>query len=108
VKPWTVLVTGGRPGYIGSHMVQALGEAGESAVVIDNLSTGVFLISCRMASPLIIGDAGDETLVGQTSIAPAWHREHHSLSRAPSWCRIRCTIRWPYYRNNTIDDAAAF
>ena len=35
----SVLVTGGA-GYIGSHMVQALVEAGESVVVIDNLSTG--------------------------------------------------------------------
>ena len=35
----TVLVTGGA-GYIGSHTVQALAEAGESVVVVDNLSTG--------------------------------------------------------------------
>jgi len=35
----TVLVTGGA-GYIGSHMVHALVDAGESVVVIDNLSTG--------------------------------------------------------------------
>jgi len=35
----TVLVTGGA-GYIGSHMVHALADAGESVVVIDNLSTG--------------------------------------------------------------------
>ena len=35
----TVLVTGGA-GYIGSHMVHALVEAGERVVVIDNLSTG--------------------------------------------------------------------
>jgi NAD dependent epimerase/dehydratase family len=35
----TVLITGGA-GYIGSHMVHALLEAGEQAVVLDNLSTG--------------------------------------------------------------------
>ncbi|RYF05322.1 MAG: NAD-dependent epimerase/dehydratase family protein, partial [Oxalobacteraceae bacterium] len=35
----TVLVTGGA-GYIGSHMVNALADAGEKVVVIDNLSTG--------------------------------------------------------------------
>ena len=35
----TILVTGGA-GYIGSHMVHALVDAGESVVVLDNLSTG--------------------------------------------------------------------
>jgi UDP-glucose 4-epimerase len=35
----TILVTGGA-GYIGSHMVHALVEAGERVVVLDNLSTG--------------------------------------------------------------------
>jgi len=43
----TVLVTGGA-GYIGSHMVHALAEAGQSVVVIDNLSTG-FPHSCPKA-----------------------------------------------------------
>ena len=35
----TVLVTGGA-GYIGSHTVHALADAGERVVVLDNLSTG--------------------------------------------------------------------
>ena len=35
----TVLVTGGA-GYIGSHTVHALVDAGERVVVLDNLSTG--------------------------------------------------------------------
>lgn len=35
----TVLVTGGA-GYIGSHVVRQLGEAGEKIVILDNLSTG--------------------------------------------------------------------
>jgi UDP-glucose 4-epimerase len=34
-----ILVTGGA-GYIGSHVVRQLGEAGERVVVLDNLSTG--------------------------------------------------------------------
>ena len=57
----TVLVTGGA-GYIGSHMVLALVEAGESVVVIDNLSTG-FSAFLPEGVPLFIGDAGDENLV---------------------------------------------
>ena len=35
----TVLVTGGA-GYIGSHMVLQLCDAGETVVVLDNLVTG--------------------------------------------------------------------
>ena len=57
----TVLVTGGA-GYIGSHMVQALAEAGEGVVVIDNLSTG-FSEHLPEGVPLFIGDAGDENLI---------------------------------------------
>jgi UDP-glucose 4-epimerase len=57
----TVLVTGGA-GYIGSHMVHALAEAGESVVVIDNLSTG-FSAFLPEGVPLFIGDAADENLV---------------------------------------------
>ena len=56
-----VLVTGGA-GYIGSHMVLALLDAGEKVVVIDDLSTG-----SRKAVPqpakLVVGDAGDQKLV---------------------------------------------
>ncbi|MDP1584201.1 MAG: NAD-dependent epimerase/dehydratase family protein, partial [Bradyrhizobium sp.] len=57
----TVLVTGGA-GYIGSHTVHALVEAGESVVVVDNLSTG-FSAFVPEGVPLFIGDAGDENLV---------------------------------------------
>ena len=58
----TVLVTGGA-GYIGSHMVHALVEAGESVVVVDNLSTG-FSAFVPHGVPLLIADAGDENLAG--------------------------------------------
>ena len=44
----TVLVTGGA-GYIGSHMVHALVEAGESVVVIDNPLHRLFEHSYRKA-----------------------------------------------------------
>lgn len=57
----TVLVTGGA-GYIGSHMVLELLDAGERVVVLDNLSTGF-----RWAVPenvtLVVGDFGDAALV---------------------------------------------
>lgn len=57
----TVLVTGGA-GYIGSHMVLALREAGESVVVLDDLSTGV-KASVPPEVELVVGDVSDERLV---------------------------------------------
>ncbi len=60
----TVLVTGGA-GYIGSHMVLALRDAGERVVVLDNLSTG-FRWAVPDDVPLITGDFGGEDLVADT------------------------------------------
>ncbi len=57
-----VLVTGGA-GYIGSHMVLALLDAGEDVVVLDDLSTG-FRDAVPTGATLVQGDFGDEALVG--------------------------------------------
>ncbi|WP_421758778.1 UDP-glucose 4-epimerase GalE [Devosia sp.] len=59
----SVLVTGGA-GYIGSHMVLRLCDAGQSVVVLDNLTTG-FDWSVDARATLIEGNAGDMSLVGQ-------------------------------------------
>ncbi|QPC86776.1 UDP-glucose 4-epimerase GalE [Mesorhizobium sp. NBSH29] len=56
-----VLVTGGA-GYIGSHMVWELLDAGEDVVVLDRLSTG-FEWAIAPEAQLIVGDVGDMTLV---------------------------------------------
>jgi UDP-glucose 4-epimerase len=56
-----VLVTGGA-GYIGSHMVLALTDAGQDVVVLDNLTTG-FAWAIAPQAKLIEGDIGDEALV---------------------------------------------
>lgn len=57
----TVLVTGGA-GYIGSHMVLQLLDAGERVVVLDNLSTG-FRWAVAPGAELVVGDVGDSDLV---------------------------------------------
>ncbi len=56
-----VLVTGGA-GYIGSHMVLELLDAGEAVVVLDNLSTG-FVWAVDPRATLVVGDMGDQALV---------------------------------------------
>ncbi|MFT3988147.1 UDP-glucose 4-epimerase GalE [Aestuariivirga sp.] len=59
----TVLVTGGA-GYIGSHMVLALTDAGEDVVVLDNLSTGHWWAISPKAK-LAEGDIGDEAMLAR-------------------------------------------
>jgi UDP-glucose 4-epimerase len=94
----TVLVTGGA-GYIGSHMVLALAEAGESVVVVDNLSTG-FSAFLPEGVPLFIGDAGDENLVEGVI-------EQHNVESIIHFAGsvvVPDSMRDPlgYYRNNTF------
>ncbi|MBW7470129.1 UDP-glucose 4-epimerase GalE [Marinobacter sp. M216] len=55
-----VLVTGGA-GYIGSHVVRQLGQAGHDIVVLDNLSTGYRW--AVTAGELIVGDLADEAVI---------------------------------------------
>jgi len=57
----SVLVTGGA-GYIGSHMVLALVDAGEQVVVLDNLTTGVRANVSEKAT-FVEGNAGDGAFV---------------------------------------------
>jgi UDP-glucose 4-epimerase len=57
-----ILVTGGA-GYIGSHVVRQLGEAGEQVVVIDNLCKG--FKQAVTTGDLIVGDVGDFDLVSR-------------------------------------------
>src|SRR5215475_12956750 len=94
----TVLVTGGA-GYIGSHMVRALVDAGESLVVVDNLSTG-FSAFLPDGVPLFVGDAGDENLVEGVM---AQHKVESIIHFAGSIV-VPESMRDPlgYYRNNTM------
>jgi UDP-glucose 4-epimerase len=94
----TVLVTGGA-GYIGSHMVLALAEAGESVVVIDNLSTG-FSAHLPEGVPLFIGDAADENLVEGVIAAHGVESIVHFAGSVVVPESMRDPLA--YYRNNTM------
>ena len=93
-----VLVTGGA-GYIGSHMVYALADAGEEVVVLDNLSTGFWWAIAPQAR-LVEGDIGDEALLAQLTRGSQVRRDHsfrrlHRRAgiRGRSACAIISTIR---------------
>jgi UDP-glucose 4-epimerase len=94
----SVLVTGGA-GYIGSHTVHALVEAGESVVVIDNLSTG-FSQFLPEAAPLFIGDAADENLVEGVISAHGVESIIHFAGSVVVPESMRDPLA--YYRNNTM------
>ena len=93
----TVLVTGGA-GYIGSHMVLALLDAGERVVVVDDLSTG-FRSAVPPGVALVEGDFGDQALV-ERAVA-----EHGVDAIAHFAARIvvpeSVTDPLGYYLNNT-------
>jgi UDP-glucose 4-epimerase len=94
----TVLVTGGA-GYIGSHMVHALVEAGEHVVVIDNLSTG-FSTYLPEGVPLFIGDVADENLVEGVINAHGVDAIIHFAGSVVVPDSMRDPLS--YYRNNTM------
>jgi UDP-glucose 4-epimerase len=98
----TVLVTGGA-GYIGSHMVLELLSAGETVVVLDNLSTG-FRWAVAPEATLVVGDAGDQDLV-RTLI-----RKHavKSIIHFAGSIVVPESVADPlgYYHNNTVKSRA--
>jgi UDP-glucose 4-epimerase len=98
----TVLVTGGA-GYIGSHMVLALLDAGEKVVVVDNLSTG-FWWALPQEVPLVVGDMGDQALIAKTV------RDHEvdAIAHFAAKIVVPDSVADPlgYYLNNTVKSRA--
>jgi UDP-glucose 4-epimerase len=92
-----VLVTGGA-GYIGSHMVLRLCDAGEKVLVLDNLVTG-FDWAVDHRATLIAGHAGDMALVGELI---ARHRIKAIIHFAGSIVVPESVVDpLKYYANNT-------
>jgi len=91
-----VLVTGGA-GYIGSHTVRQLGEAGYEIVVYDNLSTGS--PKAVLNGSLFVGDLNDKLAL---ELAFAQHKFDAVLHFAAS-ISVPDSVANPldYYANNT-------
>jgi UDP-glucose-4-epimerase GalE len=99
-----VLVTGGA-GYIGSHAVKGLREAGQQVVVYDNLAAG-HREATRYANALIEGDIHDTDRLRRAL------REHDvdAVMHFAAWLSVGESVHDPagYYRNNVIGALSVF
>lgn len=98
-KP-TILVTGGA-GYIGSHAVLALQQAGYGVIVLDNLVYGHRdIVEKVLQVELVIGDTGDRPLLDQVF---ATHRIDAVMHFA-AYAYVGESVSDPekYYRNNFV------
>jgi UDP-glucose 4-epimerase len=93
----SVLVTGGA-GYIGSHVAWALADAGQPAVVLDDLSAGDRR-AVPPSVPLVVGDVADRDLVGRVLA----ERRCGAVLHFAGSIVVPESVAEPlkYYRNNT-------
>ncbi|MFN3389895.1 MAG: UDP-glucose 4-epimerase GalE [Allosphingosinicella sp.] len=96
------LVTGGA-GYIGSHAVLALLDAGWPVVVIDNLTTG-FDWAVDERATLVRGDVGDQLLVEQVMRDHAVGAVMHFAGSIIVPESVENPLK--YYHNNTANSRA--
>jgi UDP-glucose 4-epimerase len=98
----SVLVTGGA-GYIGSHTVLALIDAGFKVIVLDDLSTGLdWLVNPH--AKLYVGDCGDRQLVASLIS----RHDIHTIIHFAGSIVVPDSVVDPlgYYLNNTIKSHA--
>lgn len=91
-----IMVTGGA-GYIGSHTVKQLLEAGERVIVLDNLYSG-FRWLVPPGAELVVGDIGDRRLVDEVIAKYKVNAVVHFAAHI----QVNESVTDPlkYYRNN--------
>jgi UDP-glucose 4-epimerase len=93
-----LLVTGGA-GYIGSHVVKSLGQAGHEIIVYDNLSTGHEW--AILYGKLVLGDLADVELLYETlrDFKP------DAIIHFAASIQVEESVQKPllYYRNNVLN-----
>jgi len=92
----TILVTGGA-GYVGSHVVRQLGEAGERIVVLDDLSTG--FRQAVLYGDLVVGNTGDAKVLDEIFAAHDVDTVMHFAAHTVVPESVADPLK--YYRNNT-------
>lgn len=93
-----ILVTGGA-GYIGSHMVRTLGEAGHDVMVYDNLSTGHR--ESVLSGRLVVADLSDTAALDALLRAEQFDAVAHFAAHIVVDESVREPLK--YYRNNFVN-----
>jgi UDP-glucose 4-epimerase len=93
-----ILVTGGA-GYIGSHVVRQLGEAGHEVVTIDNLSSGHAW--AVLSGKLVKADLGDADAVERVFAGARFDAVMHFAASVVVPESVSEPLK--YYRNNTVN-----
>lgn len=93
-----ILVIGGA-GYIGSHVVKALGEKGHELIVYDNLSTGHAW--AVLFGKLVRGDLSDKTQLDEV----VRDFDPDAVMHFAALIQVEESVREPlkYFRNNTVN-----
>jgi UDP-glucose 4-epimerase len=100
----TILVTGGA-GYIGSHAVLALKQAGYEVIVLDNLSYGHReLVEQVLEVKLIVGDISDSALLSEIFST----HDINAVMHFAAYIAVGESVTDPakYYRNNVAGTLA--
>lgn len=90
-----ILVVGGA-GYIGSHMVKMLSQAGNIVIILDNLSTGFRELAAY--GELIVGDMADSSLLDRILVENRFDTVMHFAA----FSQVGESVNEPskYYQNN--------